>query len=196
MIFPLKLRTALLPTFLVTAATCSTPQDHEANTSERLAAVQIATERNIRLVLRVALHATIQDLGFDEFRPDQVVIQSDYEPPGKDPLRELGSSAALEAQRLAAELGYSAKRRGEVVECDESSPVNRHPCRLNYEGVYYTPVVVKLSADSATVAIHFKAMRKEVPGSARPINATGSRILNLVRTVAGWRVVNAMMVNS
>lgn len=137
-------------------------------------------------VLRVAVINTAEDLGHDRrFQPEQIVIDRDLQlwPTAKDVLRERGFNPAAVMQRLATEMGYRTGVRDDLVTCVDRAPGVHHPCKLLFEGAYYFPLITSLSEESAIVAVHYMV-------NANPGNREGTRVMNLVLTPEGWRVVN------
>lgn len=133
-------------------------------------------------VLRIAVLNTVEALGHDRLQPEERVIQRDFLPPARDVLREHGLDGPAVARQLATDLGYRTVVRDEVVSCvdDRGSEVT-HACKLTFDGVLYSPMLIRLSEESASVAVHFMG---------GPGNAAGTRIVDLARTPEGWTVVN------
>lgn len=163
---------------------CSLDKLPEApdNASPESAQALVVTRSLALDVLQAAMLNTVEALGHDRFPPAQLVIRDDYEPPpGRDLLRERELNSSKVARQLATRVGYQTRSGDGAISClDDPGPEVIHPCKLAFEGAFYTPVITRLSETHATVSVNFKT---------RPGNAAGIRTVELEFGAEGWTVV-------
>ncbi len=147
--------------------------------TDGLTSAQMERRDMIFDVLSVSVSYVAQKLGHDRLPPDQLVIRTDHSPQVVDPFDELGLNRSAVMRQFAESRGYRALTRGEAVAC-ESDESLRSECRLTFEGVYYAPVLLRLSAERAEVTVGYDA------GPRR----NGARILELELGPEGWEVVD------
>ena len=183
-------RTSILLVFgLVLLLSCSPDSSSGTvnNTTQTRAEALVATNNLALDVLRAAVVYTVEELGHDRFQLEQRFIQSGPVPRTKDLLAEHGLVTSEVVRQLATNLGYRLRSRDEAVSCAENpEPRNHHPCRLSFEGAFYSPRLTRLSEERATASVGFMASP----------SYEGVLALGLVRTGDGWTVVNMTTFNN
>lgn len=134
--------------------------------------------------IHVAIENSTASLADARFGEGNVAIRMDVSSVADgphNPLTPLGIEAPDVAAELRKQFDYHFMARDEAMTCDQVSDLTHHPCRLNFEGLFYYPQLAMLSADSARVAVHFLSSH----GSAG-----GTRIVNLARSGNVWKVAS------